>query len=133
MKKILMMMVAVATLMTTGCKKEAINSLQREQVQGDWKMTKHYMLDDNRDTIYVFRYHKLLTFNNDKINYGDKKEIYRYTLSVDGDGILFDRKKDNANINLPEFVHADISNTKMKWMYKIKNSSRQVFAEFKKK
>lgn len=133
MKKILMMMVAVATLMTTGCKKEAINSLQREQVQGNWKMTKHYMLDDNRDTIYVFRYHKLLTFNNDKINYGDKEGIYRYTLSVDGDGILFDRKKDNANINLPEFVHADISNTKMKWMYKIKNSSRQVFAEFKKK
>ncbi|MEJ5090660.1 hypothetical protein GEO21_11505 [Sphingobacterium faecium] len=128
-----MMIVAVATLAITGCKKEAINSLQREQVQGNWKMTKHYMLDDNRDTIYVFMYHKLLTFKNDKINYGDKKGIYRYTLSVDGDGILFDRKKDNANINLPEFVNADISNNKMTWMYKIKNSSRQVFAEFVKK
>lgn len=128
-----MMMVAVATLMTTGCKKEAINSVQREQVQGDWTMTKHYMLDDNRDTIYVFMYHKLLTFKNDKINYGDKKGIYRYTLSVDGDGILFDRKKDNANVSLPEFVHADISNNKMTWMYKIKNGTRQVFAEFVKK
>lgn len=128
MKNILMMIIAIATLAITGCKKD--NTLQREQIQGNWKMNKYYKVDGKNDTTYIYQYHQLFIFSTTTLVYG--KSTYNYTIADDAKSISFTMQKNNDKINIPDFVNAEISPDKMKWNYRVKDNQR-VFIEFIKK
>lgn len=122
-----MMMVVVLTSLLS-CKKD--NTLQREQIQGDWKMMKYYKVDGKNDTTYIYQYHQLFKFSSTTLVYGTS--IYNYTIADDAKSISFTMQKNNDKINIPDFVNAEISQDKMNWNYRVKDNQR-MFIEFVKK